>query len=335
MRRASCWITAWRATLMIAAALGMLGHTTSVQGQATQSVEGSSTASRATWYGMCNATSTTVRPGTFDQTIQSGGLTRRYTVHIPPSYDAKTPLPLVVSLHGFMGSSFDQQLWTGWNAIADREHFIVVYPNGTGFPQRWNAGNSPYLTSWAPLADDVAFFRDLFNALDQTLCIDDSQVFVSGLSNGGGMANRLACEMAERIAAIGTVAGAYSPIPGGCNPVRPIPVIAFHGDADPIVNYYGNPSQQFPPIQQWTADWAKRNGCQKGPDTLPTQGDVSGIAYSDCALNADVNLYTIHGGGHAWPGGLPIPFVGSTSTAINASETMWEFFKAHPFPTQP
>ncbi len=286
-------------------------------------------------YKTCGTPTTVIQPGTSDQTLESGGLTRRYTLHIPPGYDGKTPLPLVVSLHGFAGSSFDQQFWTGWNAIADREHFIAVYPNGTGFPQRWNAGQSAYITNGGGLVDDVAFFRDLFDMLDKTLCIDDSQLFVNGLSNGGGMTNRLACEMSDRIAAIGTVAGAYSPLPNGCNPTRPIPVIAFHGDADPLVNYNGDPAQNFPPIQQWAADWARRNSCQKGPDALPDQGEVSGISYSDCALNADVILYTVHGGGHTWPGGVPIPLVGKTTTDINASETMWQFYQAHPLPAQP
>ncbi len=283
----------------------------------------------------CTSGENTFQSGTFDLTMQSGGLLRRYTLHVPPGYDGKTPLPLVVSLHGFIDSSVGQQLWTGWNAIADREGFLVVYPNGTGFPQRWNAGNSVFITAGAVLVDDVAFFSDLFDTLDRSLCIDDARIFVNGLSNGGGMTNRLACAMADRIAAIGTVAGAYSPIPGGCNPSRPVPVIAFHGDADPVVNYNGSPAMNFPPIQQWAADWAKRNGCQKGPNPLPDQGDVSGITYSDCSLDADVVLYTVHGGGHTWPGGVPIPFVGKTTTAINASETMWQFFKAHPLPPQP
>ncbi len=320
MRRAFYQIGVWRAALVVAIALGLLGTSTPVSGHLAR-------------YGTCKTTA--IQAGTTDQTLQSGGLTRRYALHIPPGYDGKTPLPLVVSLHGFIGSSVDQQLWTGWNAIADRENFIVVYPNGTGFPQRWNAGESPYITDGAPVVDDIVFFRDLFDTLDKTLCVDDARIFVNGLSNGGGMSNRLACEMADRIAAIGTVAGAYSPIPGGCNPTRPIPVIAFHGDADPLVNYNGDPVQHFPPIQQWAADWAKRNGCQKGPDALPDQGEVGGVAYSNCALNADVILYTIHGGGHTWPGGVPIPLLGKTTTDINASETMWKFYQAHPLPVQP
>jgi len=328
MHRASPWSGMWRAVLVFGTAFCVLAAIIPVPGLSAQP----SIAGRGAVYGTCGGLS--VRPGTYDQTLQSGGLLRRYTFHIPPGYDGKVPLPLVVSLHGFMGNSFDQQLWTGWNRIADRENFIVVYPNGTGFPQRWNAGDSPYLTS-GPLVNDVAFFRDLFDTLDQALCIDDARIFVDGLSNGGGMANRLACEMADRIAAVGAVAGAYSPIPGGCNPSRPMPLVAFHGDADPIVNYYGNSVQHFPPIEQWAGEWAKRNGCQKGPDALPAQGEVSGIAYSDCALNADVILYTIHGGGHTWPGGLPIPFLGHTTSDINASETMWTFFEAHPIPTQP
>ncbi len=253
-------------------------------------------------------------------------------MHIPPGYDGQTAIPLLVDIHGFASDAAQQENWSQWIPIADRETFIVVYPNGTGFPQRWNAGNDTFS---AQNVDDVAFFNDLFDTFDQTLCIDDARIFVTGLSNGGGMSNRLACEMAGRVAAIGTVAGAYSPLPNGCQPVRPVPVIAFHGDADPIVNYAGSPSLKLPPVKEWVAGWVQRNGCKQGPDPIATQGDVIGVSYTDCQINADVQFYTIVGGGHTWPGGTPIPFVGKTSRDINASETMWTFFKTHAMPPLP
>jgi len=280
-------------------------------------------------------------PGTVDRALTFGGLTRRYTLHLPPNYDGRSSLPVVISLHGFAGSNIDQQMWSGFNAIADRENFIAVYPNGTGFPQRWNAGDSPYINlgvapqSTVGQVDDVAFIGALLDELNRTLCVDTARIYVNGLSNGGGMTNRLACEMADRIAAVGMVAGAYSPLPGGCQPSRPLPVIAFHGDADPIVPYTGDPSLGTPPIPQWAAAWAKRNGCDAAPRMLAAQGEVSGLQYVHCALNAEVILYTVHGGGHTWPGGPSLPFIGKTTNDINASEAMWQFFQAHPLPNRP
>lgn len=272
-------------------------------------------------------------PGTTEQSLTSGGTVRTVRVHIPRSYTGREPIPLVVSLHGFASSGSQQETYSGWSTLADKEGFIAVFPNGTGTPPRWYAGGSSYIGS--SQIDDVAFFKEMFDVLDKAYCIDDARIFVNGLSNGGGMTNRLACEMADRIAAVGTVAGAYSPLRNGCQPARPIPVVAFHGDADPIVKYDGAPLQGFPPIKDWVADWAKRNGCNKGPDTVFTQGEVTGIAYSDCQQNADVQFYIIAGGGHTWPGSFPIPLLGRTTADIDATQTMWKFFSAHPLPERP
>jgi len=273
-----------------------------------------------------------VTTGTHYESLLSGGLTRHYLVHIPAAYDGHTPLSVVLSLHGFASYGADQEKWSQWTPIADRENFIVVYPEGTGLPLQWNAGNSSYMNK---TVDDVAFFTDLFDHFDTTYCIDDARIFVTGFSNGGGMTNRLACELSGRIAAIGTVSGAYSPFAGGCTPVRPIPVITFHGDADPIVNYNGDANQNFPPIKDWVANWAQRNGCKQGPETIALPDaitDVTAIAYHDCQLNAEVQFYTIHGGGHSWPGGMPtVPaqIIGKTASDFNASEIMWTFFQQH------
>lgn len=273
-----------------------------------------------------------VQSGASTQTLIAGGLTRTYQLYIPSGYNVNKALPLVVSLHGFAGNGRQQEAYSGWQRIAERETFIAVFPEGTGLPERWSAGSSKFI---GKPVDDVDFFRALFDSLEKTLCIDDTQLFVNGISNGGGMTNRLACEMAERIAAVGMVAGAYSPIPGGCHPARPIPLIAFHGDADPIVDINGVDSMSLPPVQDWLADWVTRNDCKKGPDPIYAKGDTTGVAYTDCQQNADVQFYTIQGGGHTWPGAISVPLLGKTTTDINASETMWRFFQAHPLPARP
>lgn len=293
---------------------------------------GSATYIRAQDTASCNPAKSAVPAGSLWQKMMSGGIERSYLLYIPPGYDPAKPTPLVVSIHGFISNGDEQEQFTGWDAIAKTETFIVVYPQGTGTPSRWYAGQSRYIGK--ETVDDVQFFRDLFHELETNLCVDAARIFVNGLSNGGGMSNRLACEMADQIAAIGGVAGAYSPVPGGCNPVRPIPVIAFHGNADRVVNYKGAPIEGFPPIQEWARDWAVRNGCNPTPENIPATGDASGVHYTNCKANADVILYTIDGGGHTWPGSQDIRmrFIGKVSQDIDASTTMWEFFKAHPLP---
>ncbi len=276
--------------------------------------------------------------GSIVRTVQSGGIERNARVHIPASYTGTTAVPLVLSLHGFSSNAAQQEIFSGWNAIADREGFIAVYPNGTGTPARWYAGTTSF--TGTSTIDDVQFFDDLLDSLSKELCIDASRIYINGLSNGGGMTARLACERSERIAAVGTVAGAYATYPllgAECAPTRPIPVIAFHGTADPVVSFNGNPGLHFPPIRTWIADWVKRNSCAKGPDEIFMQADVTGVVYTDCAGNGDVEFYTIEGGGHTWPGSAPIAefLIGKTTQTIKASEVMWTFFVAHPLPQRP
>jgi polyhydroxybutyrate depolymerase len=148
----------------------------------------------------------------------------------------------------------------------------------------------------------------------------------------------LACKLSDRIAAIGGVAGAYSYPPDMCQPDRPMPVIAFHGTADPIVPYEGGLAGRdgitFPAIADWIKSWVERNGCNPDPDEIPANGDASGIRFSECEDGSEVVFYSIAEGGHTWPGGNPMPewLTGPTSQDIEASQVMWEFFKQHPLP---
>ena len=146
----------------------------------------------------------------------------------------------------------------------------------------------------------------------------------------------LSCKLSERIAAIGTVSGAYLLPWDECDSSRPVPTIAFHGTADPIVPYQGGPSNAFdlpfPAIPGWIDTLAQHNGCTGAALELPTSGEVSGIQFSNCTGNADVVFYTINNGGHSWPGGEPLPenIVGHTTQDIDATNLMWDFFKKHP-----
>lgn len=287
--------------------------------------------------------------GTSRHTLESGGVQRTYFTYVPESYDGSQPVPLVITLHGFAGNALQQAGYSGWNDIADAEGFIAVYPEGTGTPQRWNSGqteltDAPDEAYGGPLAsflssffetvpvDDVAFIRSMITQLMTDNCIDPARIYVNGLSNGGGMTNRIACEMADVIAAVGTVAGAYTAFPGGCHPSRAVPVMAFHGTDDPIVPYAGSDTVFFPPVEVWVADWAARDECDPVPATLQVGEHITGTRYTGCAGDAEVVFYSIEGGGHTWPGSDPLlPFLtGNTTQEIDASATLWAFFAAHP-----
>lgn len=266
--------------------------------------------------------------------LVSSGQKRGYILHVPPALDPQTPVPLVISIHGFSDWPAHHMGMTGWNDLADEVGFLVVYPSGVEFPKRWRASGKSNETVDAMV--DVRFISDLIDELQQDYAIDPARIYVNGLSNGGGMTYLLACELSDRIAAVGSVAGAYLYQLEDCRPARPVPMIAFHGTADPIVPFSGGPSRSFdvpfPVIPDWIAAYAANNGCNPSPQILTEQGAASGVAYADCDAGADVVFYTIEGGGHTWPGGQPLPewLTGLTTMDINATRLMWAFFMSHP-----
>jgi polyhydroxybutyrate depolymerase len=157
---------------------------------------------------------------------------------------------------------------------------------------------------------------------------------VNGLSNGGGMTYILACELAGHVAAVGFVSGGYFEPEGGCRPSRPMPVIAFHGNADELVPYEGGrlfvAPLPFAPVRSWVDGWVARDGCAPGT-TEAVSPHVTRQAYTRCAGGSEVVFYTIDGGGHTWPGGedLPAFIAGHTTHEIDASRLMWAFFEKH------
>lgn len=260
--------------------------------------------------------------------IESSGVKREYLVHVPRSYDGTKAVPLVISMHGAGGWPAQQRDVSGWNALAEREGFIVVYPSavqGAG-PRIWFVQPGPSLLR------DVRFISDLIDKLEREYKIDPHRIYANGLSNGGGMSFVLSCAMPDRIAAVGMVAAAQTLPSRWCTTTTPVPMIAFHGTADPVIPYNGGvtwiSARSFPNYPKFIADWARRNGC--GPNAVETDvaADVSRRTYRGCANDAAVELYTIRGGGHTWPGGMKLPewFAGRTTYSISATEKMWEFF---------
>ena len=262
--------------------------------------------------------------------IISSGQKRDYLLYVPRSYDRTKPTPLVISMHGAAGWPVQQMNLSEWNRVAESGQFIVVYPSGTKGvgPRIWHVGRG------SDLAKDVRFISDLIDKLEADYNIDPTRIYANGMSNGGGMSFVLSCTLSDRIAAVGMVGAAQTLPWNWCTDRRPVPMIVFHGTADPMAPYNGGGSwvvDGLPGVATWAANWARRNRCAPNPVESAVAADVTRREYTICAEGAGVVLYTIRGGGHTWPGGEQMPewFVGTTSRSIDATSQMWAFFCEH------
>jgi polyhydroxybutyrate depolymerase len=272
-------------------------------------------------------------------TLVVGNETREYLLYVPKSYDAAKPVPLVISLHGAALWPRMQKVTSGWNDIADEEGFIVVYPAGlpivAGHWLRiWRLWSG--LTGSDDTAQEIRFISGLIDALSVRYNIDPTRIYADGYSNGGGMANLLACRLPDRFAAIGAVAATRLSW-DQCGGFKPTPLLAIHGTADRGVPYEGGTGtggNQWDSIAVWIGGWVQRNNCVPFPVESVVAADVQRAEYSDCASGADVVLYTVEGGGHAWPG-RPSPevLVGHVSNGIHATRELWAFYRKHRRPT--
>jgi polyhydroxybutyrate depolymerase len=266
-------------------------------------------------------------------TIVSSGMARPYILHVPDRYDPAKPTPLVISMHGAMNWPAFQKTVSGWNRLADEHGFVVVYPAGEGTgPAIWLMRGRRTPASMP----DVVFISELIDELRASYNIDPARIYANGLSNGAGMAFALSCTLSHRIAAVGLVASAHILPFDWCADTRPVPMVAFHGTADPVTPYAGGKvwiaADAFPSIPQWTARWARRNRCAASATESAAAASVTKLEYTGCADDASVVLYTIRNGGHSWPGGLRLPewLLGKTSDDIDATRVMWKFYQEHP-----
>ncbi len=262
-------------------------------------------------------------------TLSVGDRDRAFWVHVPPSYDPNAPTPVVLDFHGYSSNATQQALWSGMNTASDADGFIAVHPEGIGVTQSWNAGACCGEAA-ASGVDDVAFVSAMLDALARELCVDSARVFATGMSNGGFLSHRLGCELSDRIAAIAPVAGVMG-IPS-CTPSRPVPVMHFHGTLDTLVPFDGDTANGFPSVQDTIDGWVARDGCSGDPETVFDQGDAHCDSWNNCDQGSEVVLCVIDGGGHTWPGGVPVPSLGKTSTDISATDAAWQFFTRHPMP---
>ncbi|MGV3622278.1 MAG: alpha/beta hydrolase family esterase [Archangium sp.] len=254
---------------------------------------------------------------------------REYLVHVPANY-ARVPTPVVFNFHGWNSNAEAQQSRSRMDTTADREGFIAVYPQGIG--NSFNAGGSCCGPALDQDIDEAAFVRAMLDDLERELCVDRKRVYSTGMSNGGFLSYRFACEDTSLFAAIAPVAAIVS-VPT-CTPSRAMPVLHFHGTADAFVPIDGRPSLDPPtPSLEQTIDlWLQNDGCTGSPTVTFQNGDVTCEAWTNCDDGSEVEKCVIDGGGHTWPGGEPIPIFGKTTQDVSASDRMWEFFSRHSLP---
>ncbi len=268
--------------------------------------------------------------GNLDWTIASGGRSRITHVHLPPGYDPTKPSPVVLDFHGLSMNAAAEDALAKMNAKADKAGFISVHGEGIGAQQSWNAGVCCGEAASSNV-DDVALTGLILDELESKLCVDAHRIFSTGMSNGGALSYRLACELTGRIAAIAPVAHVLTIPAASCKPTRPISVLAFNGTADSLVPYGGN-GAGYPGVVETVSGWAARNGCQAAPRQTSKNGNVTCVTYDGCKAGTEVSHCTVEGGGHQWPGGVPVPFLGNSTNDINATDVMWDFFVRHPLP---
>ena len=261
----------------------------------------------------------TAQPLDSDWSLTVGSLTRTVHVHVPASYDPSKRTPVVVNLHG-RTSNASQQAWLS-HAIAksDAAGFVVIHPEAWGSPTSWNAGGGCCDPAAANNIDDSGFMTAVLDEAEARLCVEPTRIFFEGLSNGGYLVHRVACELTDRVGAIGAVAGLLQ-LPT-CAPTKPMPVFLVHGTADQLVSYDW--------VDQTVSYWVAKNHCTTTATTYQN-GVATCVTHGGCTDGADVVLCTMQGGGHQWPGGETVPFLGNNSNDLIATDALWNFFVAHP-----
>ena len=279
------------------------------------------------------------------RTLEVAGGRRSYVLYLPSSFARGRPIPLVLVFHGAGGRGIGMARHTGFSRLAEREGFAVAYPDGMN--RRWNDGRGV-----GGAADDVGFIRALLDSLERELGIDRARVYATGISNGATFLHRLGCELPGALAAIAPVAGGMpatvgercagtGPPTSGAGGAMVPSVLSMQGTADRFMPFDGGQASGGGRAV-WSAAatvdfWARANGCGAPPvqeavtDSVRDGTRVRRERYPGCRGDRAVELVTIEGGGHTWPGGpAAARRVGRASREIDATRAIWTFFQRHP-----
>ena len=280
-------------------------------------------------------------PGDHRRTLEFGGKSRIYDVHVPPGYDGSTAVPLVLDVHGFQNSATLQAGLSGWRSLADSEGVIVAYPLGLfGRPEApevdtpagpsFNGGPLCCGDAARRRVDDVGFARAIVQAVAAEAAVDRARVYATGLSNGGYLSHRLACEAADVFAAVAPVAARIGLVPTTlCQPSRPIALIEFAGLHDPLVPYGGVGLQ--PSAAQSLAYWRDQDRCGSGPpDERADFGTSYCETYRTCSAGVQVELCSIEAGQVSSGAGHLLYL----NPDLDVAGTAWEFLSQFRLPAQ-
>ena len=280
-----------------------------------------------------------IRPGTTGQltvtvppATAQGQRQRVLELHVPPGYNPRIAIPLILVFHGAGGTVAGAEPSSGMSALADQDGFLVAYPQGLREPGtgRFGWAVSGPADPEANGIDDGLFTSLLLNEIQARYCVDPTRIDATGMSNGGGMAGYLACVLANRIAAFAPVEGEFFQIPGGCHPAHPATVLDVHVQTDPAAPFAGMPARGSPeyyadPVPIWLHNWAQRDGCQDQPRSTTVSHYVV-QTWSACPAGAAVSGVDFPSGGHSWFGFTGVP-AGVRMLAA--------FFRAHPLRPAP
>jgi polyhydroxybutyrate depolymerase len=277
-----------------------------------------------------SAAASTLPAGTSQQVLVSGGGQRTFLVHRPAGEPPQAGYPLVMMLHGGFGSGEQAEKAYGFDALADSEGFVVVYPDG--LDRAWNAGGDCCGTPGREQVDDVGFLTAVIARVTELTRIDAHRRYLTGMSNGAMMTYRLACQT--------TIFAAIAPVAGtqlvDCPAARPVSVLHIHGDADTRVRLDGRRGEGVahitgPPISSVLSGWRDRDGC--AAQHTSTRSPVT-TSIAECPQGRSVEWIVVAGAGHQWPGAAGSGTIGGDppSEALSATSVIWDFFTRHPSP---